>query len=163
MAENINEKNEQREKITGIIKNMVAMLGFEAAVEVFQNDKDPNMAIVSVSSADDLSILIGKNGQNLRAVEHIAKLLVYKQMPGQANFALDVNDYRKSRAQHVVRHAVEAASRVRESKKAEALMPMSSYERRLVHVELASCPDIETESIGEEPQRRVVIRPFTII
>lgn len=162
MTEALDTKKEQEKTIKSIIKNLVTMLGFEVSVEIFQSEKDQSLTIASVSSAEDSSILIGKNGQNLKAVEHIAKLMVYKQTPGQANFVLDINDYRKSRAEHVVRNAVEVASRVRESKKAEALSPMSSYERRLVHVELASYPDVETESIGEEPQRRVVIRPFTI-
>ena len=75
---------------------------------------------------------------------------------------VDLNDYRKLRARQVVEKAVEAAHRVRVSKKAEALIPMSSYERRLVHVELASYVDIETESIGEEPKRRIVIKPLII-
>ena len=160
--ESLDTKKEQEGKIKDIVKNMLTMLGFEVAVEVFPNEKDQNLTVISVSSVDNSSILIGKEGQNLKALEHVAKLMVYKQMPGQANFVLDINDYRKSRAQHVVRNAAEVANRVRESKKAEALAPMSSYERRLVHVELASYPDIETESIGEEPKRRVVIRPFSI-
>lgn len=162
MIENTETKKEQEEGIKGIVKNLLTMLGFEVSVEFFQNEKDPSLTVCSISSPSDSSILIGKNGQNLKAVEHIAKLMVYKQMPGQANFVLDINDYRKLRAEHVVRNAAEVANRVRESKKAEALAPMSSYERRLVHVELASYPDVETESIGEEPKRRVVIRPFTI-
>jgi len=62
----------------------------------------------------------------------------------------------------VVEKALEVAHRVRISKKAEALVPMSSYERRLVHVELASYADLETESIGEEPKRRIVIKPLII-
>lgn len=145
-----------------IVQTVVEALGFETAVEVFPNEKDPTLKVVSVSSESDLSLLIGKNGQNLKAVEHIAKLITFKKAPEQANFILDVNDYRKSRAHFVIQNAAEVANRVRETKKAEALPPMSSYERRLVHIELASHPEVETESIGEEPQRRVVIRPLTL-
>ncbi|MDO8495559.1 MAG: R3H domain-containing nucleic acid-binding protein [bacterium] len=156
------EKNEQHQIVKNIVKDVVSQLGYEATLEVLPNEKDPTLKVISIYSPDDLSMLIGKNGQNLKAIEHITKVIAFKKAPGQINFALDINDYRKSRAKVIVKSAVEVANRVRDNKKAEALVPMSSYERRLVHIELASYPDIETESIGEEPQRRVVIRPLTI-
>jgi len=73
---------------------------------------------------------------------------------------IDINDYRKSRTNYLMDLARQAVGRVRNTQKAEALVPMTPYERRVVHMELASCPDITTESIGEEPHRRVVIKPF---
>ncbi len=76
------------------------------------------------------------------------------------NIVADVNDYRRSRTSYVVNLAKEAVMRVRSTQKAEALLPMSAYERRIVHMELASCPDIATESIGAEPQRRIVVKPY---
>lgn len=163
MTEILGGKPEQHQEIKGIVKNVVALLGYdEAIVEVFENEKDPTLKVVTVSSEEDLSLLIGKNGQNLKAIEHIARVLAFKKSPERANFVMDINDYRKSRARFVVQNAVEVANRVKESKKAEVLVPMSSYERRLVHIELASYPDVETESIGEEPKRRVVVRPLSI-
>lgn len=162
MLENFSEKSDQPEKIEGIVKKVLSWLGYQAEVEVITNEKDETLKVVSVSSGENLSLLIGKNGQNLKAIEHLAKLMAFKKAPGQVNFVLDINDYRKSRARFVIQNAVEVARRVKESKKAEALMPMSSYERKLVHIELASYPDVETESIGEEPKRRVVIRPLVI-
>ena len=78
----------------------------------------------------------------------------------ELNLILDVNDYRKSRAIYLIDLAKQAVNRVRNTQKAEALLPMTSYERRVVHMELASCPDIATESIGEEPYRRVVIKLY---
>lgn len=163
MMEILGEKPEQDEEIRSIVKDVITSLGYSAAViEVFENEKDPTLKVVAVSSEEDLSLLIGKNGQNLKAIEHVARLLAFKKNPERANFVMDINDYRKSRARFVVQHAVEVANRVKESKKAEALAPMSSYERRLVHIELASYPDVETESIGEEPKRRVVVRPLSI-
>lgn len=162
MSENLLEKPDQHEEIKNIVRNVLSWLDFQVEIKVMSNEKDETSKIVAAYSLENLSMLIGKNGQNLKAIEHIAKLIAFKKAPGQANFVLDINDYRRSRAKFVIQNAVEVARRVKESKKAEALMPMSSYERRLVHVELASLPDIETESIGEEPKRRVVIRPLII-
>ncbi|OGZ75979.1 MAG: hypothetical protein A3G45_02255 [Candidatus Staskawiczbacteria bacterium RIFCSPLOWO2_12_FULL_37_15] len=71
-----------------------------------------------------------------------------------------MNDYKKSRATYLIDVAKQTVTRVRNTQKAEALFPMSAYERRIVHMELAAYPDIATESVGAEPQRRVVIKPY---
>ena len=74
-------------------------------------------------------------------------------------FSLDINGYKDQRTKRVIEFARQAADRVKATQKPEVLFPMSAFERRLVHVELVSDKDILTESIGEEPKRRVVIRP----
>lgn len=161
----MSENENNQDLLKNIAQELLGQLGYQAEVSIFSNEKDPNLKVVSINSPENLSALIGKNGQNIKALEQVIKTLYYKkQAPSDspATFMVDLNDYRKLRARQVVERAVEAAQRVRTSKKAEALLPMSSYERRLIHVELASCPDIETESIGEEPKRRVVIRPLVI-
>lgn len=111
-------------------------------------------------------MLIGRNGQNLNAFEHVIRLIVSKQIghqdDAQKSFVIDVNDYRKSRARYILEVAREAAQRVISNQKAEILLPMSSYERRLVHMGLASYKEVQTESIGEEPRRRVVIKPLSL-
>lgn len=159
------DENNNQEMLKNVAQEVLGRLGYEAVVDIFSNEKDPNLKVVAINSTGNLSALIGKNGQNIKALEHVIRMLYFKKIPpGEkpAVFAVDLNDYRKLRGQQVLETAVEAANRVRISKKAEALLPMSSYERRLIHVELASYHDIETESIGEEPTRRVVIRPLII-
>lgn len=159
-----NEKNNQ-EILKTVAQDILSRLGYEAEVSIFANEKDPSLKVVAINSANNLSALIGKNGQNIKALEQVIRLLYFKKMALEEKpivFAVDLNDYRKLRSKQIVEKAVEVANRVRISKKAEALLPMSSYERRLIHVELASCPDIETESIGEEPKRRVVVKPLII-
>src|SRR3989344_4304170 len=171
MNENLNEKIDEKPVILeNVAKDVLDKLGYETSVNIFSNEKDQSLKVVAVSSNEDLSALIGKNGQNIKAVEHVIKLLYFKKTkllntslsPKPFSFMVDINDYRKLRVQQVVEKALEVANRVKVSKKAEALDPMSSYERRLIHVELASHPDLETESIGEEPERRAVIRPLII-
>lgn len=172
------DKNNQTELLKNITQEIMGHLGYQAEINVFSNEKDPSLKIVSINSSENLSALIGKNGQNIKALEQVIKALYYKKLGQRDESAstessisalgrptalmVDLNDYRRLRAKQIVERAVEAANRVRSSKKAEALLPMSSYERRLIHVELASYPDLETESIGEEPKRRVVIRPLVI-
>ena len=149
------------EELKEITSNVINQLGFEAEISISQQDlRGEIMNIVSIYSPQELGILIGKNGQNIKAIEHIVRLLAYKTSPSFGSVVVDINDYRKSRASFVVGQARAVADRVQATKKAEALSPMSSYERRLVHVELASYASLITESIGEEPKRRVVVRPL---
>ena len=108
-------------------------------------------------------MLIGKNGQNLEAFERLVRLLASSQIePNPENdlhFIIDINDYRKSRTDYLIDIAKDVAQRVIQTQRAEALSPMSSYERRLVHTELASYKEIQTESVGQEPRRRIIVKP----
>lgn len=109
-------------------------------------------------------MLIGKNGQNLNAFEHLIKLIINRKAGGEEQkrnvFVVDINDYRKTKAKYILDLARSAAQKVISSRRAEALLPMSAYERRLVHTELAAYQELQTESIGEEPHRRIVIKPL---
>lgn len=165
-----------KNKIIDITRDLLNRVGFEGEVKLSENVPVPvidepgnedkkNFLIVSIESDNDLSILIGKNGQNLNAFDHIARLLVNRKLgsaTGQppVNFTVDINDYRKSKTNYLIDVARNTAKRVIQTQKAEALLPMSSYERRLVHTELASFKEIQTESIGQEPRRRVVVKPL---
>lgn len=152
--------------IIQVTKDILDKFDFKGQVQLMENEATrENFAMVSIESDRDLSMLIGKNGQNLGALEHIIRLIVSrKTSPGETrgSFVIDINDYRKSKTTQVLALAHGAAQRVISTQKAEALLPMSAYERRLVHSELASHKDIQTESIGEEPRRRVVISPLNL-
>lgn len=156
-----------KNKIINATKEVLERAGFEAKVRFIDADEPGSgkFSIVSIESDGDMGMLIGKNGQNLNALEHMIRLMSMKlisavgkeDIPG---FIVDVNDYRKSRSNFLISLARETAKRVSQNQKAEALLPMSSYERRVVHMELASFKEVQTESIGEEPKRRIVIKPL---
>ena len=155
------ETNELHNSIAKTILHMVEFMNLPCQAQVREEPRDGGTGIlVSLYIPENVRFLIGKNGETLRALEHVARLVCLRQLPEGCVLTLDVNDYRKSRAQEVVKVAKLAVARVRNTQKAEALDPMSSYERRIIHTELAACPDIATESIGEGTQRRVVIKPF---
>ncbi len=154
-----NDKN----KIVEITKDLLDKVGFSGDIKFTENDSpESRFSTVSIESESDLSMLIGKNGQNLSAFEHVVRLIATKKLDIHStdfNFIVDVNDYRKSRTNYLVSLAKDAAQRVLQTRRAEALLPMSSYERRLVHTELASNKEIQTESIGQEPRRRIIVKP----
>lgn len=156
----INEKIQQ--DLAKAVKEIAGFMNLECEVEV---KEEPNASgttlLVSVHTPADARFLIGKNGQNLKALEHMVRLVAARNSAGQAfGVTVDVNDYKKGLAIQAIELAKQVVDRVRNNQKAEALEPMTAYERRVVHMELASYPDIATESIGEEPQRRIVIKPF---
>jgi spoIIIJ-associated protein len=149
------------------IRKIVSFMNIDCRVDFREeNDEGGRMKtlVVSVQIDNDARFLIGKNGQNLKALENIVRTVFIKNTNRDEiefeNVVIDINDYRKSKAGVLTDIAKQAVTRVRNTQKAEALSPMSAYERRIVHVELSSYPDIVTESIGAEPQRRIVIKPY---
>jgi len=158
--QNINQE-QAKELLKDTVRKVVSFMDLECQIEVREEEQDNGKALfVSVFAPYDGRFLIGKDGQNLRAFEHIVRAMYLKKTGEFKSIIMDVNDYRKSRTNYLVELAKQAVTRVRNTQKAEALLPMSAYERRVVHMELAMCPDIATESIGSEPQRRVVIKPY---
>ena len=152
--------NNNKEKITAMIRKIIGFMNLDCQVEIREESGlESKVMMVSVCTPDNARFIIGKNGQNLRALEHLVRAMLFKSDDNQ-NIIVDINDYKKSRASFVVDVAKQAVSRVRNTQKAEVLTPMSAYERRIVHMELASYPDVATESIGDEPQRRIVIKPY---
>ena len=146
-------------KLEETIKKIADFLDLECNIE-FRTGED-NTLFVSVYTPEDAKLLIGKNGQTLKALEHVVRAILSKNNE-PVSLLLDVNDYRKSRASYLIDLAKQAVNRVRSTQKAEALMPMTAYERRVVHMELAAHLDIATESICEEPHRRVVVKPLNL-
>lgn len=157
-----NKQKLDKDAVIRTLKRMVSFMNIDCQVEAKEevaDDRGEGAIVVSIQTPDNARFLIGKNGQNLKAIEHTLRAMLIKDGK-EGTIVLDVNDYRKSRVTHLVDVAKQAVARVRNSQKAEALFPMSSYERRVVHMELAAYPDIATESIGSEPQRRVIIKPY---
>ena len=157
---NFTEQN--RERISGAIKKMIGFMNLECQVELREElSSDSRVSLViAMHTPDNARFLIGKNGQNLKAFEHLVRSMFMKDNKDVSGIAIDVNDYKRSRTSYIVGMAKQAVTRVRNTQKAEVLLPMSAYERRVVHMELAACPDIATESTGEEPNRKIVIKPY---
>lgn len=109
---------------------------------------------------DDARLLIGEGGQNLAALEHVIRRLLYKDMVAPPAVFIDVNGYRAHQIETLKDEVRDYAKRVRLYRKEIRLRPMSSFERRVVHMSLSEYPDLTTESIGADPRRMVVIKPY---
>jgi spoIIIJ-associated protein len=149
------------EIIKKIIEDILSKLNVNAEVEYIEGAEGTRFLIRTREGA----LLIGENGQNLLALNHIVKKIIEtiskKTNEEKFSFSLDVNDYQAKKIEDLKNLARLNAQRVRYFKKEIAMKPMTSFERRIVHSFLTEYPDIMTESTGEEPNRRVVIKPYS--
>lgn len=106
----------------------------------------------------DGNLYIGEEGRNIWAFETILRLIIKKQTGNISNIHLDINNYREFKNETLRELAKKAARRARFYKQPVALEAMSAYDRRIIHTELATHPDIKTESTGEGINRRVVVK-----
>jgi spoIIIJ-associated protein len=145
-------------KIKEITKEFFKKTTFEVEIE-FLPPKDSTLSINL--KADEPQILIGEGGQTLAEIQHLLKVILRKKIASEENFYidLDINDYKKKKNSYLKELAQSAADEVALTKKEKTLPPMPSYERRIIHLELAGRSDISTESIGQEPERRIEIKP----
>jgi spoIIIJ-associated protein len=105
----------------------------------------------------DMGLLIGRKGETLNALQFIAGLMINRKREEKVRIVLDVEDYRKKREQSLEALALRLSEKVKETQKNVIMRPMSSQERRIVHTVLQEDPQLVTYSMGEEPNRKVVI------
>jgi spoIIIJ-associated protein len=108
---------------------------------------------------NDLSILIGPRAETLNALQYIASLIVGKELGHSIPMVVDVEGYRKRREQQIRQLARRVADQAVKTGRRQILEPMPANERRLVHIELRDNPNVTTQSVGEEPRRKVTIIP----
>jgi spoIIIJ-associated protein len=141
-----------------ILEQLVDLMGYDATVEV----ADGPTSKVTVYGANDeekeaLGALIGRKGERLSALQHLVNLMLSRKMGTWTRILVDVEDYRGRRERQLVELATRAAERVEETGQMLQLEPMSALERRWVHIALRDVDGVTTQSIGEEPMRRVVV------
>jgi len=137
------------------IKELTKNIGLTVNLEVKKRGDSVNITLY----ADNNSILIGKNGKNMDALNTVIRQAVIAETGEFYKFTLDVNDYKEKKQENLIRIAKKTAREVGKTKIEAKLDPMNSYERRLIHNALAENRYVTTESVGEEPNRCIVIKP----
>jgi spoIIIJ-associated protein len=108
---------------------------------------------------NDLGILIGRKAEILNALQYIVNLILGKQLERWVQVIVDVEGYRARRERQIRQMASRMADQAIKTGKRQVLEPMSASDRRIVHLELRSHPEVITQSIGEDPTRKVTISP----
>lgn len=140
-----------------ILQELLGHMGLEAEVTVQSGDTSKLDVRGQEHERESLGALIGRKGERLSALQHLVNLMLSRRLGEWTRVLVDVEDYRGRRERQLREIAMRAADRVRESGKMLQLEPMPALERRWIHLALRENPDVATQSIGEEPHRRVVI------
>jgi len=149
------KKSDVVEELKKFIKNVTKLMGIEANLEVKPREDSVSITLYS----DNNNILIGKGGRTIDALSMIAKQYIHNEIGTNFRFILDVGEYKAKQQKNIEYLAKKIAREVAKTKIEAKLDPMNSYERRLVHSILSDNDKVYTESIGEEPNRAVVIKP----
>lgn len=139
-----------KETITEITKTMAE----EVNLEVRRRENNISVTIFSNNN----SILIGKNGKNVGALQFLIRQIVNSKLKNNLSIILDVGNYKEKRVKNIEYLAKKLAREAHKTKTEVTMDSMNSYERRIVHEVLADDKYVYTESIGEEPNRKVVIK-----
>lgn len=142
-----------------IVKNFLSpiltSMGISDEISVLQ-DEDNNLNVKL--SAENIGIVIGRRGETLDALQYLLGLVVNKYSDDFMRVTLDVGNYREKREETLEKLAKRLADKVSKTRKNMTLEPMNPYERRIIHATLQDYQSVETYSIGEEPNRKVVIK-----
>lgn len=147
------------ENIVAFIKEYLGNLTKDMGLDVtFESRIRENQITIKMYS-DNNSILIGKGGQTLQALTTVVKQVVFNEVKSYPYLILDVENYKEKQEKHLERLAKNIAREVAKTKNPVELENMNSYERRIIHNILSENNKVYTESVGEEPNRHVVVKP----
>ncbi len=144
-----------------IVSKLIHHLGMEAQVSAHfdETSTDDRRTIQVDVRGDNLSALIGRQAETLNAFQYVASLIVGKETQQWVQLVVDVEGYRERREKQIRQLALRMVEQVIKTGRKAMLEPMTSSERRVIHIELRGHPAVTTESTGEEPHRKVVILP----
>lgn len=151
-------KKKKEKIIKKITEELLKKMMFDEATVEIKKQENSDGFLVTIK-VDDPSRLIGQSGSNLNDFQKILRLLILKKDPELPPVLVDINNYRIKREDFLKELAIEIAEQVIKTQKSVMLQPMSSYERRIIHLELAKNLEIVTESVGEGANRRLMIKP----
>jgi spoIIIJ-associated protein len=143
------------EEAKGVLEELLRLMDMQGTVEIAMGSETAKLNV----KGSDLGVLIGRRGEKLASLQHLVNLIVAKREGQYNRIAIDVENYRGRREEQLRDVADRAAKRVIQSGKIIQLEPMPAIERRIVHLALVENPKIRTQSVGVEPNRRIVVLP----
>jgi len=139
-----------------LLEEIVDALGLDVEVDVEETDG----VLTGSIAGEDVGLFIGRRGQTIDAVQHLAQRIVFRGGPVKARVVVDADGYRERRAKQLRDAADDAAEEALRLAGDVELDPMPASERRVVHEHLRERGDVQTHSEGEEPERYLVVSPL---
>jgi len=144
------------------VVELLEKMKVRATVKAYYGEQDEAQSRAPVCvdiNGKDLSILIGRQAETLNALQYISSLIASKELGHSIPLVVDVEGYRKRRQQQIRYLARRMAEQAVKTGRRQILEPMPANERRIVHIELRDNQSVTTESVGEEPRRKVTVIP----
>jgi spoIIIJ-associated protein len=145
------------EALEDLLEEIVEDLQLDASVEVEERDG----VLTGRLDGENVGLFIGRHGQTIDAVQHLAQRIVFPEGPSSTRVVIDANGYRERRAEALRGEADDAADQAISTGRSVELDPLPASERRVVHEYLRERDDVETHSEGDEPERYLVISPLS--
>lgn len=144
----------QEERVETFLKGLLERMDSNAVPHAFRKDAE---TIGVELTGDDLGVLIGRRGETLDAIQHLANYALNHDAAKRTRVTVDAENYRGKREESLRHLARKMAAKVVKYRKNMTLEPMNAYERHVIHATLQDVPNVTTYSTGTEPNRRVVI------
>lgn len=163
-----NQTNKIKEAAEEFFKKMtIEVSDIEVSLSSVKNDSQDAQDLIAEDKdvvdlnikLDEPQILIGQQGQTLFEIQRLLRTIFNRKLKNIFYLNLDINDYKKKKIEYLKDLARDLADQVSLNKEEKVLLPMSAYERRVVHSELSQRTDVVTESRGEGSDRHIVIKP----
>ena len=148
------EAGSNEEKIEQFIKGLLENMGSQAVPHAWAESENSYRVDLT---GEGLGFLIGRRGETLDAIQHLANYAVNRSIDGHVRINVDAESYREKREDSLRRYARKKAQQVLKNRRRTTLEPMNAYERHVIHASLQEMDNITTHSTGTEPNRRVVI------
>lgn len=151
------ERTEQKEvPARQILEDLIRFMGFEATIgQKGVGDK----VILSIEAGEDSSILIGKRGKNLNALQYVVNRICGKMNDGAKPVTIDIEGYRQRRKESLEAMARRLAAKAKSAHREMETEPLPASDRRLIHMALKDDREIQTQSSGDGPYKNVIIKP----
>lgn len=146
-----------------VLEKLLSLMGIQAQVEPTVSSTSEggvqSPSLLLDVKGEDLGILIGRRGQTLASLQHVVRLIVAHRLQERVPLTVDVESYKQRHMHSLQDMALRLAQRVGDSGRTITLEPMPPGERRVIHLALAGHPQVTTQSVGEDEERKVVIQP----
>jgi spoIIIJ-associated protein len=149
------EREDPADVLQDLLEEIVDSLGLDVDVRIEQSDG----VLTGRVEGEDVGLFIGRHGQTIDAVQHLAQRIVFHGGSPDARVVIDADGYRERRAETLRSIALDAAEESLRAGQAIELDPMPASERRIVHEYLRERGDVETHSEGQEPERYLIVEP----
>lgn len=162
MSKSLDEKYEI--EFESLVAELLSLLDYDASIMVDVEESEGKHYFKVHLKGKELGQLIGYHGKTMNDLQSILRVMLHRVVPDEVEVGLllDINDYMDERSNHLQKVAADAVTKVQAEMTPVELAPMTPADRRIVHMHLQDHADIETESMGEGRERRVVVKPKSI-